>query len=227
MRVLGIDTSAAISVGLVVDGHILAQRHVFDPKQHAELAAPMVREVLAECDATPGELDAVVIGTGPGPFTGLRVGIVTGRSLALGVGIPVYGMRSLDAVAADAYDAGITGEVVVVTDARRKEVYFARYCASETGMSILNEEQVGVIDSVPVNNASVVGRGAVMYAERIAGMDWTLHPEVSQDPDAATLARLISEQLMSGPVTQVPDDLEPRYLRRPDVQTPGPRKRAL
>jgi tRNA threonylcarbamoyl adenosine modification protein YeaZ len=123
VQVLALDTSSpAVSAALVRLGaagaEVVAERVVIDARRHGELLAQGVREVLA--GVRP---DAVVVGTGPGPFTGLRVGLMTAAATADALGVPAYGVCSLDALA--------EGDVVVVTDARRKEVYWARYAAGE------------------------------------------------------------------------------------------------
>ncbi len=121
MLVLGLDTSTpAVSVALVSLGErVLAERVVVDARAHGELLAAGMEQVLAEAGVTRHDLDAVCVGLGPGPFTGLRVGIVTAAALGDALGIPAYGVCSLDALG--------KGARLVVTDARRKELYWAAY----------------------------------------------------------------------------------------------------
>src|SRR4051794_25447480 len=94
--------------------------------RHGEMLAPGIERVLAEAGASAADLTGIAVGVGPGPFTGLRVGLVTARTLALVREIPVHGVCSLDVLAAEAIDRGME-EFVVATDARRKEVYLASY----------------------------------------------------------------------------------------------------
>ena len=126
--ILGIDTSARVSVGLADGDKVLVSRVVGDTRSHVELLAQTVAEVVAEAGVTLSDVGRIGVGGGPGPFTGLRVGIATALVLGEALGVPVTGVCSLDAVglAADAFG----GEFVVVTDARRHEVYWARYDAS-------------------------------------------------------------------------------------------------
>jgi tRNA threonylcarbamoyladenosine biosynthesis protein TsaB len=129
--VLALDTSAAVAVSLVTDdGAPLAARRESVDRRHAELLGPMITGVLADAGVDRHDLTAVVVGTGPAPFTGLRVGLVTARTLALALGVPVLGVPSLDALALQAVrDLALAPgtEVVTVADARRREVYWARY----------------------------------------------------------------------------------------------------
>ena len=126
--ILGIDTSARVSVGLADGDKVLVSRVVGDTRSHVELLAQTVAEVVAEAGVTLSDVGRIGVGVGPGPFTGLRVGIATALVLGEALDVPVTGVCSLDAVglAADAFG----GEFVVVTDARRHEVYWARYDAS-------------------------------------------------------------------------------------------------
>ena len=123
--ILAIDTSGAIAVAAVSDDYsVLAERTEFAPRGHAELLAGMVEAVLADAglNQASGERPLrIVVGTGPATFTGLRVGLVTARTLGYAWGIPVEGVCSLDALGAE------FGNCTVVTDARRREVYLATY----------------------------------------------------------------------------------------------------
>ncbi|WP_084038447.1 tRNA (adenosine(37)-N6)-threonylcarbamoyltransferase complex dimerization subunit type 1 TsaB [Demequina sp. NBRC 110053] len=199
--ILAIDTSAAVAVALVRDGETLASRSAFAPRGHAELLAGMVEEVLAHAGASRGGVASIVVGTGPAPFTGLRVGLVTARTLGFAWGVPVRGACSLDAVGA------IHGDATVVADARRKEVYWARY---EGGVRVDGPAVAAPVD-VPVAG-NVVGRGATLYPEEFPGA-------IAADPDPAALVGVVESALAAGE-TDFP--LEPLYLRRPDVHgVPG------
>ncbi|OBI12988.1 tRNA (adenosine(37)-N6)-threonylcarbamoyltransferase complex dimerization subunit type 1 TsaB [Mycobacterium sp. E2497] len=123
--VLALDTATpAVTAGIVRrdDMTVLAERVTVDARAHAERLTPNVVAALADAGLTMGDLEAVVVGCGPGPFTGLRVGMATAAAYGHALGIPVHGVCSLDAIG-----VRTTGEVLVVTDARRREVYWARY----------------------------------------------------------------------------------------------------
>ncbi|MDM3977347.1 tRNA (adenosine(37)-N6)-threonylcarbamoyltransferase complex dimerization subunit type 1 TsaB [Mycobacterium marseillense] len=123
--VLTLDTSTpAVTAGVVrrEDLCVLTQRVTVDARAHAERLTPNVVAALADAGLTMVDLDAVVVGCGPGPFTGLRAGMATAAAYGHALGIPVYGVCSLDAIGVQT-----TGDALVVTDARRREVYWARY----------------------------------------------------------------------------------------------------
>ena len=128
MNVLAIDTATpAVVAGVVrrgADGEaaVLGERVVIDAHAHAELLTPNIVAALTDSGCSAVDLDAVVVGCGPGPFTGLRIGMATAAAYGHALDIPVHPVCSLDAIAAHT-----TGEVLVVTDARRREVYWARY----------------------------------------------------------------------------------------------------
>src|SRR5450830_1951828 len=131
MLILAIDTSAVASAALVSDDSLESVVGCFateDTRSHAEVLAPGIEQLLAGAGLSGDDVDAVVTGVGPGPFTGLRSGIVTARTLAYVWQKPLHGMMSLDAIALEvAESTDSAAEFVVATDARRKEVYWARY----------------------------------------------------------------------------------------------------
>ena len=207
MLLLALDTStSAITVALHDGARVLAEATTLDARAHGERLAPGIREVLDAAGATPGELTHVVCGLGPGPFTGLRVGIVTARVLALVTGAALHGVCSLDALAA----AGPEGEVLVATDARRKEVYWARYAVSPGSVRALSAPAVTKpAELAPqVRALPTVGRGPVLYPGLFPA------PVDVLDVSAAALADLAVARLAAGEALA---DREPLYLRRPDA----------
>ncbi|MGO8769262.1 MAG: tRNA (adenosine(37)-N6)-threonylcarbamoyltransferase complex dimerization subunit type 1 TsaB [Mycobacterium sp.] len=123
--VLALDTSTpAVTAGIVrvPDLAVLAERITVDARAHAERLTPNVLAALADAALTMADLDAVVVGCGPGPFTGLRAGMATAAAYGHALGVPVHGVCSLDAIG-----VRTSGDTLVVTDARRREVYWARY----------------------------------------------------------------------------------------------------
>jgi tRNA threonylcarbamoyladenosine biosynthesis protein TsaB len=180
------------------------------PMKHAEQLAPLIEQAMAQAGIVRQDLTAIAAGVGPGPFTGLRVGLVTARTLAFVLEIPVYGVCSLDVLAVEAADSGaVSTEFVVATDARRKEVYLARY--DERG----NRLEGPVVDK-PASLATddvVVGEGGLLYPDafpRRAG---------PAAPSAGWLARVVAEERAEL------CDPEPLYLRRPDAEAAHAPKR--
>jgi tRNA threonylcarbamoyl adenosine modification protein YeaZ len=197
--VLAIDTATpAVTAGVVADGEVVAERVSVDARAHAERITPNVLAALAEADLTMADLDAVVVGCGPGPFTGLRVGMATAAAYGHALGVPVHGVCSLDAIGGQT-----TGETLVVTDARRREVYWARY-------------RDGVrIDGPAVSAPADVNLGV---AQAVAGS-----PEHAAlfglpicEPSYPTPAGLIAAV---ADWSARPAALVPLYLRRPDAKT--------
>jgi tRNA threonylcarbamoyladenosine biosynthesis protein TsaB len=225
MLLLALDTaSASVSVAVHDGDAVLVTRSGESSPRHVELLIPLVHEALAEIGAKPSDLTAVAVGVGPGPFTGLRVGLVSARVLGLALGIDVLGVCSLDALAAGAVRAGLSAaEFLVATDARRREVYWARYRLAESAGTVGSDDpllpvrvgapEVGSAADVPREGLPVAGRGAQLYPAELG----EARPPL--DPPAADLARLA----VHGYPYLLP--AEPLYLRRPDASTPGARKR--
>ena len=240
---LGIDTSTVVCAGLADGDRVLASEVVDDSRAHAEALMPLVRRVLAQAGAEMGDLRAIAVGVGPGPFTGLRVGVAAATVLAEVLGVPVRGVCSLDVIAAAvldgrltqrhaaqgrsihtrhdgssdsaqddlnplAQDADLSTGFLVVTDARRGELYWARYDA--LGLRT-DGPSVGKPETLPKLPTCGPGTGVrevpgpvlpgveVLDAGLLARSAWTL-------PDAG---------------------LAPLYLRRPDADAPSVRKSAL
>ena len=206
---LALDTSTPlVSVALHVDGQVVDAATSEQPMKHGEQLAPMVAAALDRAGAVRQDVTAVAAGVGPGPFTGLRVGLVTARTLGLALGIPVYGACSLDVLALRAVDTGVDEPFLATIDARRKELFWASY--DEEGRR-LDGPHVDRPDALL--QLLVVGAGGGLYPDvfpRVAG---------PSAPDAATLAMAVAEERLELL------DPEPIYLRRPDATVPGPPKR--
>jgi len=184
-----------------------------DARRHGELLAPTIRDLTSEAGATLADLDAIAVGTGPGPYTGLRVGLATAHALSDGLGIPCHGVTTLDTLA---FATGRDTPFVAMTDARRKEVFWARY---EDHLTRAGE--VGVVRPAELDTGGLplVGDGARMYADVFGEAAAAPEPLL---PDAAALAELALGKLHSGQGLPEP---RPLYLRRPDAVAPaGPKK---
>lgn len=192
---LAIDTSAGTSVAVVDGDRVLADVQEPDTRRHAEAIGSLLRAALADAGIAPADLDGVVAGMGPGPFTGLRVGIAAARAFAFGIGAPVHPVVSHDAVA-----FGHDGRVLVVTDARRREVAWSLYepgVHRVEGPALLARDRLGEL------------------LDRHPGVPVLDPPTVS----AASLGRVAGLLLAAGRPLG-PD--QPLYLRAPDVTVRTP-----
>jgi len=124
--ILAIDTSTALtSVSITEASRVVIELEHLDARKHAEILAPMLSEALAHVERSA--IDAIAVGVGPGPYTGLRVGIATATAVGAAWGLHVYGLCSLDAIAEARCASSAAGEFGVASDARRKEIYWAWY----------------------------------------------------------------------------------------------------
>jgi tRNA threonylcarbamoyl adenosine modification protein YeaZ len=205
MNVLAIDTSVGVSVAALRSNGELTQSQAVDHGMQGELTAELIFQVVAESGLEISEITDVVVGVGPGPFTGLRVGLVTAGVFAHARNIPIHGICSLDAVAFD-----YAKPCVVVTDARRKELYWARYEGKRIGEPQVSKPE-DLLTQFP--NTEFVGPGAQLYPDSINGE--------LLDLKAGSLAKLF----VSGNAQLV--DLSPMYLRKPDAVEPTTRKSVL
>lgn len=247
MLVLVVDTSTpAVTAALVrvpADGasrvsardgvELVAERVIVDARAHGELLAPGIVAVLGEGGARPADLGAIVAGLGPGPFTGLRVGLVTAASLGQALAIPTYGVCSLDGIG-----ALTEGVALVATDARRKEVYWAVY---DEGVRISGPavnrpaDLAALLDGIAATTGATVraaaGDGARMYAE-VLGLPVAARPTY---PSAVALAGSAADRILAGSADGIlagpgsalapaGEVLRPLYLRRPDAVEPGSAK---
>ena len=190
-------------------------RVTHDARKHGELLLPGVLAACADAGVALQEVDAVVVGTGPGPFTGLRVGMVTAAALGDALGIPVHGVCSLDAIAAEsAADPVVDGPLLVVTDARRREVYWAAYDEAGT-------RSAGPHVEAPASLIARLPGLGVTAASGAAAAGLGLPVVAPTAPGPAGLVACAAGALRAG---RRPGPLEPLYLRRPDAVEPGPRK---
>lgn len=212
MLLLALDTATPAVTVALHDGTAsfgtVAESSQVDARRHGELLLPAVDRVLAEAGLRLDAVTDIVVGVGPGPYTGLRVGLMTADTFGLALGVPVHGVCTLDGLA---YASGIEdGPFVVATDARRKEVYWARYEDARTRTSGPAVDRPADI-AEQVAGLPAVGAGALLYPDAFPDARGPEHVS------AAALAALAAEKLAAGA-----ELLEPRplYLRRPDAQVP-------
>ena len=209
---LAFDTATPLVTVALHDGDGVVVEHTAEHRmKHGEQLAPLIDRSISDAGIVRQDLTAIAVGVGPGPFTGLRVGLVTARTLGFVLDIPVYGVCSLDVLALEAVDTGtVSDDFVVATDARRKEVYLASYDVDGVRLD-------GPLVDKPASlatDSSAVGEGAVLYPDAFP------RPAGPTRPSAAWLARAVAEERAEL------RDPEPLYLRRPDAAMPGPRKPA-
>lgn len=213
---------------------ILARYESEDTRSHAEVMGPYAQAALQDAGVRGEDLDAILTGTGPGPFTGLRAGIVTARTLGFAWSVPVYGMMSLTALAERAVSGVVAGEenverafasaegaeLLVLSDARRREVYSARYRVNGEGYSLVDGPNVCPASEILPGGAPsyAYGYGAGLYAEALEEHGWTIvesarevHPHAEYLVAAA--ARLGVENLS--------EDTSAQYLRDSDAKVPA------
>lgn len=196
--------------------HTLATRVTVDARAHNEVLTPQILECLDTAGRSRADLGAVVVGIGPGPFTGLRVGMATAAAFGDALGLPVYGVCSLDAIAADAWQeiTAAESELLVVTDARRREVYWARYrIRPDAGSGTQAVERVagpGVCKP-----ADLETRESTVIAGSASHVDFFDLPVLPvETPSPAGLVRCAATEVLSGAPAE---PLVPLYLRRPDA----------
>ena len=209
---LAFDTATpCVTVGLHDGEEVVADRRSEERMKHGEQLAPLIEEVLASAGVVRQDLTAVAVGVGPGPFTGLRVGLVTARTLAFVLEIPVYGVCSLDVLALEAARGAtpVGTDFAVATDARRKEVYLATY--DDQGLRLDGPQVVRPAEAA--TDGPVAGEGATLYPECFPAA------RPPAQPSAGWLARAVAAELAEL------RDPEPLYLRRPDAVAPGSPKR--
>jgi tRNA threonylcarbamoyl adenosine modification protein YeaZ len=212
---LALDTATpAVTVALHDGQDVIASSGQVDARRHGELLLPAVDRTLAEAGVALDAVTAIVVGTGPGPYTGLRVGLMTADTFGLALGVPVHGVCTLDGLArAAALDdlAGLgAGPFVVATDARRKEVYWATYADARTRLTGPAVDRPADL-AERVAGLPAVGAGARLYPETFPDVRGPEHVS------AAALAALAAERLAAGGELPAP---RPLYLRRPDAQVP-------
>lgn len=198
---LAIDTAIGTSVALGVRGRVHSATSD-DPRGHSEAIGRLIAEVFAASGASPSETTGVVVGIGPGPFTGLRVGIAAAHAFALGCGAPVLPLQGHESVALDVLENGAAAGVRVIQDARRKELFVTEFAGLDWA-------------GIPVR----AGGPILVSREALFGGENDVWPE--RIP-AASLVRLAARRLASGREFEPDGAL---YLRAPDVQLPGAPKR--
>jgi tRNA threonylcarbamoyl adenosine modification protein YeaZ len=195
--VLALDTSTVVNVGLAQGEEVLATASLADQMAHAEQLMPLISDCLNDAGVRPADLDRLVVGLGPGPFTGLRVGVATAQVLSYVLHVQMHGICSLDILAAQ-FAGRSSGDFVVATDAKRREVYWARYSADGVRLGELKVSRPSDVPRMPT-----IGPAADLYADQLLAVPgpWAMDPGL-----LATRGAMLPDA-----------GREPLYLRHPDA----------
>lgn len=225
MNLLALDTSSiACSVALSIDNELF-ERHAVKPKEHTRLLIPMIEDVLADADANLRDLDAVVLGNGPGSFIGIRIAASVAQGLCYGAGLKLLPVSSLAAIAAESLQVPSATRVVVAQDAHMNEVYLACFLKGEDGLPLADGDAVlqpiEIIERIE-RSKDDDSSSARWYA---AGAGWQRYPELlrlnedrlagvvdAQLPRARYLLDLGRRAFLAGEAIE-PEALVPAYVR--------------
>ncbi|WP_151640672.1 tRNA (adenosine(37)-N6)-threonylcarbamoyltransferase complex dimerization subunit type 1 TsaB [Corynebacterium sp. 11A] len=211
MLCLAIDTSTPTLVAGIVDtGHgELAVQLVRDCRKHNEVLIPTIQDCAARAGCTLSDVEAIVVGCGPGPFTGLRVGMATAAALGDALGIPVHGVVSHDAIAQQLLDAAAPpSSLLVATDARRREVYWSRYCNGQ--------RSTGPEVHAPAHVAEL------LQDDPVEMLNCPAHIELPATATRVDISPTPASLVAVADWGRAPEPLVPLYLRRPDAVEPTP-----
>jgi len=226
--ILGLDTSSArLSLALWENGRMLEEHACFSDRRHNEIILPALESLLLKINRAACDLSGIVVGLGPGSFTGVRVGISTAQGLGQSLGIPVAGVSSFLAVAAGSR----SNNALVIADARQNMLYAAFYRKKEYGWeTVMPETLISIPDMVkqlPATAVNVTGPGAQEFFEtlfRARGGELHLLPPERHWPEAGALAPLGEKKILAGGMSW--EDITPLYLRRTQAEEVRARRKA-
>ncbi len=223
MLILGIET-ATERVSVAVGGHegVLAMFEVTRGRRHAETLTPAIEFVCRQADVTLDEISVIAVDVGPGLFTGMRVGLASGKAIAQALRVPMIGISSLDLLA---YPLRRTDKVIAaVVDARKGEVFYALYRQVPGGVQRVTEPRAGRVDDLVADllargqEVVCVGDGALRYRDEIAA---DFRAEFAEQffayPSAAPLVQLAHAKALREEWVN-PWEVEALYLRKPDAE---------
>lgn len=221
MLLLAFDTATpAVTVAICEPAgagvRVRAESASVDARRHGELLAPSIQNTARDAGVTLADLTHIAVGVGPGPYTGLRVGLATAHALADALGIDCHGVPTLDALALASRRGA---PFIAASDARRKEVFWARYADAVTRTTEIAVDRPADIDT---GGLPVIGQGAALYAEVFSRDTTDPAGFAPLYPTAAALGEFAVRALVAGEKLADP---RPLYLRRPDARVPGTPKR--
>lgn len=219
MKILALESSAtAASVALCEDERLIAQSFRDTGLTHSQTLLPMTEELMAHCGLAVSDLDLIAVAAGPGSFTGLRIGVATAKGLAWAAELPCAGCSTLEAMAWSL--AGFDGELCTAMDARRHQIYNARFRAENGRLIRLTEDRAISLEDLAeelkeTKTAQIVlGDGAALCYNALtaAGIPARLAPPNLRQQTAWGVARLGLELARAGR-TVPPGELVPVYHR--------------
>lgn len=217
MRLLAIETSSdACSVALQ-DGEVIREQHRVEPREHTRILLPMIRHLLDESGLTAKDLDAVVLGNGPGSFIGMRISASVAQGLCFGAGLPLVPVSSLAAIAAEVIESEAADKIAVAQDARMNEVYFATYLADAQGLPVPQDSEAIVSverqDLLRGTGWSAAGGGWQRYPQLAAGCAVAIaRTSCIRHPRARYLLKIGAVAYREGQTIDAAR-LQPAYLR--------------
>ena len=224
MNLLAIETSSnACSVALQA-GESLSDKHVVEPREHTRILVPMIDELLQNAGVALPDLDAVVLGNGPGSFIGMRIGASVAQGLCYGAGLKIVPVSSLAAIAAEAIEAQGADKVLVAQDARMHEVYLVRFCRDADGLPQASGDEairrIGVLDGLAEEHVAA-GDAWQKFPELKAGnREWISRFLEIGVPRASYLLRSGAKALQEGRAI-APDALLLSYIRVKVAERPA------
>jgi len=222
VRLLAIETATARTAVALGDDEELTAHAAEGAGRHTEVLAPAIETLLAARGWSPHDLDGVVVDVGPGLFTGLRVGIATAKGLAVATGVGLHAVTSTEVLAQSACDAGVTGRVAAVVDARRSEVFWALYDLD--GDRLVEIEGVEVIEPAVLARrlaeldgpVTLVGDGALLHRDALGAPEHPVLDAVLVPPPTSAI-RLVRSRVAAGAVARSHRDVHPWYVREADA----------
>jgi len=226
VKLLAIDTSSVACSVAVQAGETVVERHEEKAREHTRILLPMINEALAECGLALADLDAIVLGNGPGSFIGMRIAASVAQGLAFGAGLDIVPVSSMAAVAAEVLADDDAEEVVVTQDAHMNEVYLGHYRRDSAGLP--EEVTAERLQSIsPIEGFGECGRRVA------AGFGWERYPALldmnagrigsvseTRFPRASYLLPLGGRSLAAGGAIR-PQDIVPAYLRQKVAEKPA------
>ncbi len=228
MKLLALDTSSDACTVAVMNDAMTTSRHVEAAREHTRILMPMIREAMSEAELDFGELDAVVLGNGPGSFIGVRIAAAVAQGIAFAAGTRVVPVSSLAALAVQVLEAEPGDYAAVAQDAHMQEVYFGLYRRADDGLvEAVGEECLAKQEAWP--ELAALGPAACVAA----GKGWALYPGLleanaghvtissrTEVPDARYVLKLGARALSEG-ATVDPVDVNPAYLRQKVASVPA------